>query len=59
MRQLRRDRAQGWAQARRTTIGEARRLIARETLAKTLARGVEQVRAGLPLDEVKRILALP
>lgn len=59
MRQLQHDRAQDWAQMRLTTIGEACRLIARETLAKTLAWVVEHVHAGRPFDDIKHALALP
>jgi DDE superfamily endonuclease len=59
MRQLKHDRAQDWAHVRLTTIGESCRLIARETLAKTLAWVVEQVQAGRPFDDVKHALALP
>jgi hypothetical protein len=59
MRQLRHDRAQEWAHVRLTTIGESCRLIARETLARTLAWVVQQVQAGLPFDDVKHALALP
>src|SRR5215210_6877663 len=42
MTQLRHDRAQDWAHIRLTTIGEACRLIFRETLAKTLEWVVER-----------------
>jgi hypothetical protein len=59
MRQLRHDRAQDWAHMRLTTIGEACRLIARETLAQTLAWVVDQVQVGRPFDEIKHALALP
>jgi len=44
---------------RLTTIGEACRLIARESLAKTLAWVVKRVQAGLPFDAIKHALALP
>ena len=37
MRQLQHDRAQEWAHARRTTIGESCRAIFRKTLGKTIA----------------------
>jgi hypothetical protein len=59
MRQLRHDRAQEWAHMRLTTIGEACRQMARETLAQTLAWVVEQVHAGRPFDDIKHALALP
>jgi hypothetical protein len=59
MRQLRHDRAQGWAHVRLMTIDEACRVIARETLAKTRAWVVERAQAGLPFDEIEHALALP
>jgi hypothetical protein len=59
MRQLRHDRALDWAHVRLMTIGEACRLIARETLAQTLAWVVERVQAGLAFDAIKHALALP
>jgi len=37
MRQLQHDRAQEWAHARLTTIGESCRAMFRETLGKTIA----------------------
>lgn len=59
MRQLRHDRAQEWAHMRLTAIGAACRLIARETLAQTLAWVVEHVHASRPFAYVKHALALP
>ena len=59
MRQLKHDRAQEWAHVRLTTIGESCRLIARETLAKTLTWVVERTREGMTLPDIKRLLALP
>jgi hypothetical protein len=59
MRQLRHDRAQDWAHMRLTTIGEACRLIFRETLAKTLEWAIERTHEGLSVDEIKHQLALP
>jgi hypothetical protein len=59
MRQLRHDRAQDWAHVRLTTIGEACRLILRETLAKTLEWAIERTREGLSVGEIKHQLALP
>lgn len=59
MRQLKHDRALDWAHIRLTTIGESCRLIARETLAKTLTWVVERTREGMSLPDIKRQLALP
>ncbi len=59
MRQLKHDRAQEWAHVRLTTIGESCRLIARETLAKTLSWVVDRTREGMSLPDIKRQLALP
>ena len=59
MRQVRHDRAQEWAHMRLTTIGEACRLIFRETLAKTLEWVVDRTREGLSFTEIKQQLALP
>jgi hypothetical protein len=59
MGQLRHDRAQEWAQARLTTIGESCRAMFRETLGKTIAWVVEQVQLGQSLPEIKAHLALP
>jgi len=59
MRQMRHDRAQEWAKMRLTTIGEACRLIFRETLAKTLEWVVDRTRDGLSFTEIKQQLALP
>jgi hypothetical protein len=59
MRQVRHDRAQDWAHMRLTTIGEACRLIFRETLAKTLDWVVDRTREGLSFTEIKQQLALP
>lgn len=59
MRQLRHDRAQEWAQTRLTTIGEACRVILRETLAKTLQWVVDRTHEGLSFAEIKHQLALP
>ena len=59
MRQLKHDRAQDWAHVRLTTIGEACRLLLRETLAKTLAWVVERTHEGLSMAEMKHQLALP
>jgi len=44
---------------RLTTIGEACRLIFRETLAKTLEWVVDRTREGLSFTEIKQQLALP
>jgi hypothetical protein len=44
---------------RLTTIGESCRLIARETLAKTLTWVVERAQEGMTLPDIKRQLALP
>jgi hypothetical protein len=44
---------------RLTTIGEACRLILRETLAKTLEWAIERTREGLSVAEIKHQLALP
>src|SRR5262245_31223774 len=43
MGQLQHDRAQEWAHARLTTIGESCRAMFRETLGKTIAWVIEQV----------------
>jgi hypothetical protein len=59
MDQLRHDRAQEWAQARLTTIGESCRAMFRETLGKTIAWVVEQIQQGHSLSEIKAHLALP
>jgi hypothetical protein len=59
MRQWRHDRAHEWAHVRLTTIGEACRLIFRETLAKTLAWVVERTREGLSFESIRLHLALP
>lgn len=59
MSQLRHDRAQEWAHARLTTIGESCRAIFRETLGKTIAWVVEQVQQGQSVSEIKAHLALP
>lgn len=59
MRQVKHDRAHEWAHMRLTTIGESCRLIARETLAKTLAWVVDRTREGMSLPDIKRHLALP
>ena len=59
MGQLRHDRAQEWAQARLTTIGESCRAMFRETLGKTIAWVVEQVAQGQSLPAIKAQLALP
>ena len=59
MTQLRHDRAQEWAQARLTTIGESCRAMFRETLGKTITWVVEQVAQGQSLPEIKAHLALP
>jgi hypothetical protein len=59
MRQLKHDRALDWAHIRLMTIGEACRLLLRETLAKTLEWVVERTREGLSMAEIKHQLALP
>ena len=59
MRQLQHDRAQEWAQARLTTIGESCRAMLRETLGKTIAWVVQQVQQGQSLSTIKAHLALP
>jgi hypothetical protein len=59
MRQVRYDRALDWAHMRLTTIGEAYRLIFRETLAKTLEWMVDRTHEGLSFTEIKQQLALP
>jgi len=59
MRQVQHDRAQEWAHARLTTIGESCRAIFRETLGKTIAWVVEQVMHGQSLSQIKAHLALP
>ncbi len=59
MRHLKHDRAQEWAHARLTTIGESCRAIFRETLGKTIAWVVEQVAQGQSLSQIKAHLALP
>jgi hypothetical protein len=59
MRHLQHDRAQEWAQARLTTIGESCRAMFRETLGKTIAWVVEQVTQGQSLSQIKAHLALP
>jgi len=59
MRQLKHDRAQEWAHTRLTTIGESCRLIARETLAKTIAWVVARTREGMSLSLITQQLALP
>jgi hypothetical protein len=58
MRQMKHDRAQEWAHTRLTTIGEACRCIARETLGKTIAWAIEQAQQGMSLPEIKQQLAL-
>jgi len=57
--QLRHDRAQEWAHARLTTIGESCRAMLRETLGKTVAWVVQQVQQGQSLSAIKAHLALP
>jgi len=59
MRQLRHDRSQEWAHLRLTTIGEACRMLFRETLAKTLAWVVERTKEGLSFDAIRLHLDLP
>src|SRR5689334_15959474 len=59
MGQLQHDRAQEWAHARLTTIGESCRAMFRETLGKTIAWVVEQVMHGQSLSQIKAHLALP
>jgi hypothetical protein len=59
MRQLRHDRAHEWAHILLTTIGEACRLIFRETLAKTLEWVVQRTHEGLSFAEIKHQLAFP
>jgi hypothetical protein len=59
MRQLKHDRAQEWTHVRLTTIGESCRLIARETLAKTLAWVVDRTHEGMSLPDITHMLALP
>src|SRR6266540_5510168 len=59
MTQLRHDRAQEWAHARLTTIGESCRAMFRETLGKTIAWVVEQVQQGQSVSQIKAHLALP
>jgi DDE superfamily endonuclease len=59
MRQLQHDRAQEWAHARLTTVGESCRAMFRETLGKTIAWVVEQVTQGQSLSQIKAHLALP
>ena len=59
MRQLRHDRSQDWAHIRLTTIGEACRMLFRETLAKTLAWVVDRTKEGLSFDAIRLHLALP
>jgi hypothetical protein len=59
MGQLRQDRAQEWAQACLTTIGESCRVMLRETLGKTIAWVVGQVQQGQSLATIKAHLALP
>jgi hypothetical protein len=56
MRQLWHDRARDWAHVHLTTIGEAGRLMFRETLAKTFAWVVERTRKGLSLEAPRCIL---
>jgi hypothetical protein len=58
MQHLQHDRAQEWAQARLTTIGEACRAMFRETLGKTIAWVVEQIQHGQSLSQIKADLAL-
>jgi hypothetical protein len=57
--QLQQDRAQEWAHARLTTIGESCRAMLRETLGKTVAWVVQQVQQGQSLSAIKAHLALP
>jgi hypothetical protein len=59
IQQLQHDRAQEWAHARLTTIGESCRAMFRETLGKTIAWVVEQVQQGESLSAIKARLALP
>jgi DDE superfamily endonuclease len=59
MRQLKHDRALDWAHARLMTIGESCRMIARETLGKTLAWAIERAQQGMSLSDIKQQLALP
>src|SRR6266511_995343 len=59
MTQLRHDRAQEWAHARLTTIGESCRAMFRETLGKTIAWVVEQVQQGQSVSQIKAHLELP
>jgi DDE superfamily endonuclease len=59
MGQLRQDRAQEWAHARLTTIGESCRAMLRETLGKTVAWVVQQAQHGQSLSAIKTHLALP
>ena len=44
---------------RLTTIGEACRMLFRETLGKTLEWVVERTHEGMSLPEIKQRLALP
>jgi hypothetical protein len=58
MAQLRQDRAQEWAQARLTTIGESCRAMLRETLGKTLEWAIERALEGWSVPDIKTHLAL-
>ena len=57
--QLQHDRAQEWAHARLTTIGESCRAMFRATLGKTIAWVVQQVQLGQSVSDIKAYLALP
>jgi hypothetical protein len=56
--QLRQARAQEWALVMLTTIGQACRAIARETLSKTITWVADRARAGLCTEDIKHQLAL-
>ena len=57
--QLRQARAQGWAQVRLMTVGEACRAALRETLGKTLEWVIQRSTEGWSTERIKISLALP
>ncbi|MEN9937545.1 MAG: hypothetical protein RLZZ387_4124, partial [Chloroflexota bacterium] len=58
MRQVKHDRALGWAHTRLISIGESCCAVARATLAKTLAWAVKQAQVGMSLPDIQHRLAL-
>ena len=60
MRQLRQGRVCEWARARLTTIGQACRAVAQQTLSQTITWVIERVQQdGWNCQRIKAHLALP